>query len=999
MSNIIGDPFRPYVKKQIEIRQNKLGQYSNIDPNTLKWYTTKTPWLRLASSVDIDDTIIKKLGIDSTLKGSELAKNFILFGGASNDKGNLQSGINFSNTLNGAYGWGGINERGFVPMPGITSANMSYYNNGALAKATIKIKAYSREQFALIDYLYMRPGYSLLLEFGHTVYLDNDGSLETWDTFYSTPLQAFLSGQVIGSTSNTESQNPEPTNVLSLAQRASSAQNKLSAQILDQYKIQEYVNKYKETKSGNYEAMIGVIHKFNWSFSNDGSYDITVELTGYGSIIESLNMNIVNPQDPNPDINAENDDPLIVINKNKNKLNEWLYSIYAREGSVTTRSANTSSPRQTQTSTSNTYSVNTKTNIDYSLIKLFKIQGATTTDGTALKTTKINYNVYVTLASLLKFIEEELLVYDVKGSNIIPYVSFNLDYDYYINDNATQEDKNFFFSPITQFSANPNICLIPISGEIFDYVNNKYPTVRFSPETIKSVTQNLPTSEKYKTFRSGDFSARLGDILLNVEFIAETLNNLTNSESNIASLIIFLENILKDVSTSLGGINNFTISHDKETNTISIYDVTPQVYENSNQEELTTINIFGVGKNQGSFITDINLDSELSNDFATATSIGAQANNFNNLSQNTFSFSQYNNGLIDRIINKRVSKEYTNEETKPQNAINYTKFLELIKNVFIERQFSQENIDALKNFNHQWQLENIYTFAKNENIHAPFFLPFNLKLTMDGLSGVRLFEKFKVSEGVLPKTYDTGEVALIIKSISHNVDTKKWSTTIETLSVPHHKDGLKPLSLSTGSVAPGSGAASTAASNASPSITTGQCGQKIILNPIPPTQYSDKRKKAMDGSFDYVFREMGEEKGMCARWTYNLAYNYIANLRGTPNRKINIPAGGNAKQENYFLNLVELNGYQRQNVAFNLNKQELRNLISTTVWELGDIIVYYANDGDGSHRVYGHTQIYVGGKSSSKWASSVRNNYGSSFIYNNRNSNCWNLLIFRAPNI
>ena len=177
MANIIGEPFQPWVKTQIEKRQQALGK-TNIDSNTLKWVTTKAPWLRLASSVDVDDSIIKKLGIDINLKGPGLAKNFILFGGASNDSGNLQSGINFSNSaLAGEYGWGGIGERGFVPMPGITSANVSYYNNGALAKATIKIKAFSREQFALIDYLYMRSGYSILLEFGHTVYLDNDENL------------------------------------------------------------------------------------------------------------------------------------------------------------------------------------------------------------------------------------------------------------------------------------------------------------------------------------------------------------------------------------------------------------------------------------------------------------------------------------------------------------------------------------------------------------------------------------------------------------------------------------------------------------------------------------------------------------------------------------------------------------------------------------------------------------------------------------------------------
>ena len=68
MANIIGEPFQPWVKTQIERRQEALGK-TNIDPNTLKWVTTKTPWLRLASSVDVDGSIIAKLGIDANLSG------------------------------------------------------------------------------------------------------------------------------------------------------------------------------------------------------------------------------------------------------------------------------------------------------------------------------------------------------------------------------------------------------------------------------------------------------------------------------------------------------------------------------------------------------------------------------------------------------------------------------------------------------------------------------------------------------------------------------------------------------------------------------------------------------------------------------------------------------------------------------------------------------------------------------------------------------------------
>ena len=110
-------------------------------------------------------------------------------------------------------------------------------------------------------------------------------------------------------------------------------------------------------------------------------------------------------------------------------------------------------------------------------------------------------------------------------------------------------------------------------------------------------------------------------------------------------------------------------------------------------------------------------------------------------------------------------------------------------------------------------------------------------------------------------------------------------------------------------------------------------------------------------------------------------------------------AGGNANQNvQYYNNLTKL-GYSQYKVGSNINKNELSSTINNIQWAYGDILVYYANDGNKSesHIKYGHTQIYVGGLSTSKWASSMKNNYNSPFVYGSRNSNCWDLYVFRAP--
>ena len=154
MSNILGKPFEDFVKKQIEVRQKTLGLQGNQADKNLQNYLVSTPFLKLASSVNITD-----LGKDSVyqkltktfdrniISGDGLAKKFILQGGvvdSNKPTDPLQYGLNNNKSnFNGAYGWGGIEERGYVPIPGITQADVTYYNNGALSKTVINVKCFS----------------------------------------------------------------------------------------------------------------------------------------------------------------------------------------------------------------------------------------------------------------------------------------------------------------------------------------------------------------------------------------------------------------------------------------------------------------------------------------------------------------------------------------------------------------------------------------------------------------------------------------------------------------------------------------------------------------------------------------------------------------------------------------------------------------------------------------------------------------------------------------
>ena len=963
--NILSKPFKPYVKAQVEARQKALGKYSNIAPSNLQYYTTKTPWIRLASSINVtsiednNSTVYQKL-IDSGLtpeqiQDGNLAKNFVLQGGSisvTNSGGNiisngLNSGLNTTNqTFKGAYGWGGIEERGYVPMPGITNASVTYQNNGALTKTTINIKCYSKAQFKLVDTLYLRPGYSLLLEFGHSVYLDENLDLQSFDNFSTEPLRTLFNNS---STSN-------------------------------QFIMYSKIEKERKNRKGNYEAVFGMIHNFNWTFNPDGSYDCTVHLTGMGDVIEALKMNIPSPQGEKKYttfqdlVPSETLSSPIVANRNKTFLDSMLYDIYqdiTKDPNEVLRdftvkgfigSHNNYIPKDQKISNA-----------------ILSIPGVKTDSET-----NSSRQSYMTFGTLLAILQTHLLLYDFKGFSKIPITEFDLNFQ------NLDEDENFITKLPGQFSSDPLTCLVPYEPSPI-LVDVETPQSDINFHLNKGASWSTPQSQ---------YLGRLANIYVNLNFISRVLSNKVEGEDKTLSVLSFLKSIIGGIQSSLGGFNEIKVILSSPDNKIKFYEEIPQRYPlPTPREEYTKFNTFGVKEGiEGSFITNINLNGNIPQDFSNMLAIGAASSGIQ-LAGDSTALANYNLGLVDRITSQRSSDDLGNTRSEPgiespkdDLRENWVKNINpkqnsIFKSIYQQGLFNLDNITTLSSFNklHAKLLFGILSKkGPNQQLQSPSFLPFNLSLEMDGLSGMVLYQKFLIGDEILPPSYEKDGVDIQLKGINHEVNNSRWITKLDTLSVPSAKLAPPLVSIS---------------KPFSPLLNPMGSPSPLSSNTPPPSldPESVDRFNAMQDSYNLVFNNQGTAKGMCARWTYNLALNYTKYLKKQVPSGPQIPAGGNANNNNaYYTNLEKL-GYSKTKSV--VTKAQLIESLNTTTWGYGDIVAYWCNDGPSnqSHVKYGHTQIYVGGINSTKWATSLPLNYGASFIYNSRVGNNWTYYVFRAP--
>ncbi len=850
MGKIIGEQLRGYVRDQIKARQEAHGSGTNGSSRTLEqlsYLNSKTAWVKLASSVRVTPERLEEEEIRGGFAWESLAKHHVLFSGTStllsgslDPRGTMSSSTdgNIWGAQNGTYNVNAStkpSEFGLAPMPGITSVEVKCLNRGSIKRATVNIKCYSPEQFQIIDLLYLRLGYTVFLEWGNSLYLEEDGKLQKMAyTLTEAQEYGFFS---------------------------------------DRWKNSSYsgflpvIEGYRKNKKGNYDGLLSKVVNFSWSFAQDGSYDISLELISLGDVIESLKLNIAPSLDvsnfisqtyalykedtavvedgaipPSPSDNwisaylflqklyvdkfnntsdgytakqrRDRRDVFIRINNQipelggvfvkkpegaikidrgvlvnspvfntKEQSIEWVTS-----QNIDPAPTEVSSPSALFPSTTNVYTIVRTSAGDYQVIlRTFPVLDSFDTDQGDKDVVYLNYNngtddengpindqgFYMRFGHLLQFLQQYVVPSIANSDNYgneVPMVNIDLD----------EWGTRMYIFPY-QVSLDPRVCIVNGGEKI-------------------SEKEYFPTLIPWKNLDKG--YGWTMNIYISHAQILTSLNENMDEKGNV-NLFDFLNSICIALNKALGGVNNLEPVLDEDTNTIYIIDGSYQPINTPTYE----LELYGYNpdqKNASNFVRNFNLKTEITNDFANMATIGSTAGGYTKGVENTM-FSKWNKGLQDPWKEKYVppknarttsisgSVDEPNELyvkefwTKVLSPFGYT--LKDVANDYfsddvaaINDEIIDKNITLVTEFYKYCQSKIQEETSGSYASPTSGFIPINLSVTMDGISGIKIYNEVNVNTRFLPRNYPKN-LRFIIKGVNHKLSDSDWETTIETVTI------------------------------------------------------------------------------------------------------------------------------------------------------------------------------------------------------------------------
>ena len=853
---ILGEGFPPYVREQVKVRQEKLGEDPITTGSILK-NDGKTAWIKLASSIDLDSNAQKELAVTANFpedvqENNYAARSLILYNGTSNSffSNEQPAGVRgpytwtgdiFSTSTDnllgqatvslegGAYGFGGF-QQGAVPMPGIMDFKVVPKNRGGIRDATINIRANNIRQFQLLESLYLRLGYHVLIEWGWTNYYTNDGKLTTRNDIDSPVLDSFLGN---GS-------DPEYYNIL------------------------RKISQEKERSNGNYDAMLGKVVNFTWKLIEGGKYDISIRVLSAGDIIDSLKLPnlptneiaIINNQlgqldgrvDSDPDAISANE-LVLMPEATKSTLHRWLWlidhiivpnqdekgerfqgtaqgirnfrdfymDVYQKDFGVRPDMSQWYNTGDNVFTTQYAYLQNlipgeqeytNRVPTSFGGAKVPRI-GAwyasfrTENSGDIKEGYKQDY--YIKFGTLLAFISKTLLYYNQNTSQPVVDIDFDLD---------TNFCYTFPIVPgvcdLTTLSVNDNICLV-----------NAY--VNFT-SGIKSLWPNIFPLQDSKFNQGADKShGRTMAISLHMGFIKDCADAAYDNQDHTINLQKFLDAILDGINSCFYGTINLVTQINPDTNVLYILDLSqlPDIDSLGVDTTLTKFRVSGFNLGEASFMRDISITSEISKNIANQLTIGAQQSG-NVISNIPTGLTKFNVGYTDRVFEKKLDSYQTNKAVQAAQAAANTQ--QAAQQAALEE---QKSVASIKLWLRQWALLSQYLgYAVKDRLptdtasakyydviepiikwmlsqitsdlptltseggevtvqgqNPPGYIPISLNLTMEGLSGMKLFNRFTISEEYLPFSY-RNHFDFIIKGITHELKNNYWETMIESLCVP-----------------------------------------------------------------------------------------------------------------------------------------------------------------------------------------------------------------------
>jgi hypothetical protein len=874
MANIVGEGFPDFTIEQIKQRQKIYGSI-NRDNEQLSYLEARTGWCKLVSSVNVK-TPLRNIN----LLEEDLAKAFVLFNGTTNEGTNIQrSGIwpGTGNPNNYAYGMGGT-AYGLRPMPGIKSAITKTETRGSLKTSTIQIQANNKEQFDIIDTLYLRLGFSLLLEWGNSSYFDNKGTYIADNP--NSLADEFLSGKLNYKNFSTE------------------------------------INKKRVISCGNYDAVVGKVVNFNWTFTKDGTYDITVTLRSMGDVIESLKSNLLLPGSVNITTPTKVTEQQQEIEAEKAELTQDQKDLEKGKAKVAAYDAEIAAAEKVLADEKAALEANNGFTNPGDEITIAAQIVASEVKIAALKVEREIANVaYVKLNEAfvakgkqdVKDAEAELIVVEaeeaakVKEEIAAALAEANPKPEDVIKAfSQAHEVGRYFYIKQTELSTQPTtsnnglqyIQETPINffsqqyegdnstiqyyirlGHFLEWIqNNLIPKVVPSIPLIKidtnietniiyllgrqissdpgicifnteipfenSITQFAPGTATFEVFIDGSKN-KYGQIMnsyFNMVYILTQLDSLKDKDGKV-SIFDLVKSLCDGWNKATGNFNKLapTIDADenemKITDEVSLPDRDGWLKKFKQKTNLAIFDVFGYyypspGLNNSTgagFIRDIKFNTTVPPNLATMITIGATSNGYV-VGQDATALSRMNAGLEDRFKEKIVLPTEQQIQTASSASINqdyvtalsdfnvFTKELGYTKDSSTIPIWNKEAISAFNTTAAQFyeydQAKQTLAAAGEKNASQvalgqataslkPWqkpaspnggFLPFDLSLTMDGLSGMKVYQKYIIDTEYLPSNYPSS-LEFLIKGITNTIQNNQWITDIESFAIPKNPFG------------------------------------------------------------------------------------------------------------------------------------------------------------------------------------------------------------------
>jgi hypothetical protein len=878
---------------------------------------------------------LRDIGIENpqNYPGSKLAESAILFNTlssfnpASNSYSSPRAGISNNTNLwnsNFAYGLGGT-DYGIQPPPGITGATVDSLNRGSIRKATVTLKAHNKFQFDVLELLYLRLGFTMMLEWGWDRYLDNDtGKIEQ-----------------VGNTIIEEKW--------------------FTSKGISQIEMLRFIQDKRNEYDGNYDGFFGKVSNFTWNFNPDGSYDISIDLITLGDVVESLKVNTFAKGSY---ISINNNTSTVTnvieetINSTTNPLGISTTGMIAKAAAVSTigyylfeKVKELNSNKAVHRLPGFNKLKDTDDSLIYYKIPSTKIAG----QGRGQKISTVNEGndqYYVRLGEFLARLESLTIPLIQNGgstSDTHPQISIN-----YI----TEENYISFFP--NQISFDPKICIFRPFFAYGDIPAGANSGVNYLDELTDLDGYAYAAVENGTTQVYGS----LMSLYVNFEFLSQLIiaNGGPNQE---LSIFKFMQDLCNGINDALGDVNKLEpiVKNDR---IVTIIDQTLSRIPPPDPKDITDLEVYGYtpGNQTSNFVKDIKFVSKITPQLASMISIGATAAGSNTSEIDGTAFSKWSEGLIDRFTEsilepdgiskldtstidedvlkdefdkfppaysaaqrftmrifqtarwaqlqkwgyfkdlKRITNPYY--EGIHNQVMTFEKFLtaaiEIIKNKRKQNIYQTNDLPVLVNNNYAVYLtyafggtlsniliqtppttrvrgggsRGIYTdtpvispfifpipdarylqyndtfIAQGKGVYKNYlnilnnerygsenlpssdvgFIPLSFELVLDGISGIKIYNKLNINNTFLPTNYPQS-LKFVITKVNHNISNNSWDTSLSTISIPNTLP--YPLNLSNALSTSGSTSGGGTGNTSNSGGITSSYPTVPLLDPPPPT--------------------------------------------------------------------------------------------------------------------------------------------------------------------